>query len=485
MSEKPLSSFGVEIEFLAAVIMGDDQPPKPERLKASKGRPIYVENHNVEEMLDQIRQVMQDAAEGHEGDRVLDSLSAGDRNANHLLEYRNWAAKLDVSVDMPFAIEDEKHMDNYWWYGFEITSPPLWATEKSYQEVHRVIEAVSERFLIFAPSTAGLHVHYGRGKEWIPLKDLRRIAAFLYAADPVLARLHASDRRDNIHCLSNRLYSSMAHGIPPDDVRKYLGQPQPGEPIELNAEPDLGLGAPAGERFNIGKSIFQRGILDGYHFNRNLFKQCMHRWALGLPRLLPGAERDRPLDVHLGAYTLLSCPDAPTIRFLNQTLGYPRMAYNFEHYKGIDSIDPDLKRTIEFRQPTGTVNADEVVAHAKVCVRLADYASTAPLNELWKLILDLQESEENSEWFDVFDLLAELGLEKEAEVIERQKATELGIKLDDPDIIYEIRKKPYPESMIDDLPLAVFLNRPRKEGEYIVYRTRRPTRSYPGPAASS
>ncbi|KAI0382536.1 putative amidoligase enzyme-domain-containing protein [Hypomontagnella monticulosa] len=470
------SSFGVEIEFVIAVIIGDDEPGIPERFEHARGRPIRLQPdvRYQGETYKRIREVINGVLEDFCGNRVLDGLTPDEIQrgiGQPLLPYRDWIVKNDPTVLVTREELGERHISEYGWQSVEITSPALWATDRSFEEVHRVVTALSEHFWVFSPETAGLHVHYGRGLGIIPIRELRRIAAFLYAADPVLVRMHAPRRSTEEWCPSNRLYSAMANGIPPEEMAAYVDRnyrydvPPPTEPPERVAQPDA-------RRVQTARGfvpLFQRGILDGYVFDVAKFIMLKSDFITeDIQEFLPGSHPDRPLAIRTAASAFLRSRDYTSIALYNQSSFADRMAYNFHRY--VDGYDLE-SHTIEFRQPAGTVNADEVVAHARISVRLADYASSAPLPEIWMLILDLAQSEYNSEWYDVFDLLADLGLHEEARVIERQVAREHGIEVDD--TIWEIRRSPYSQFTLNQLVFRLaFLSRPQPEGEFVVYRDR-------------
>lgn len=74
-------------------------------------------------------------------------------------------------------------------------------------------EYLHSTFIISPDEDCGLHIHVGQGNNWLPFKPLRKIAAFLYAADPVLAQCHPMHRRKNLFCPSPRLYSMVSLGV--------------------------------------------------------------------------------------------------------------------------------------------------------------------------------------------------------------------------------------------------------------------------------
>lgn len=129
---------------------------------------------------------------------------------------------------------------------------------------------------------------------------------------------------------------------------------------------------------------------------------------------------------------ILRCTNCPTVAELMRYADYltDRPAYAFKAYtsdlykrvltEGDGQVSPIFqhKRTVEFRQMASTINSDEVVAHGKIILRLCQAAAEMELEELYEVVLDCSVAEANGDWFDVFDLLAELGLESEAKVLQ-------------------------------------------------------------------
>lgn len=447
------SSVGVEIEFLIATREGGDKPlDKPRQFRTAKGGPIVIERGGVlatEVVPHRVRAVIEAAVRGHEGDRVIDSDIdiEEDVEAWHLRNYRHWDAKRDVSVVPPANFyDDDPNLRNFGWIDVEVTSPALFATEKSWAEIHHVVTALNEAFWIIAPSTAALHTHYGRGKNWIPLNHLRRIGAFLFAGDPTITQMHPEHMRneERFWCPSNRMLSNLAHGVPRQEASNYINthysEVQSEEVPELDDSSQELEPRPTLERGPKFTSIFPRGSLPGYWFLQKEFDNNYPDWMEGREPL-PTSVRGKPLDIVSAARELLATENGPTVALLMRYRLPNRMAYNFRAYAYDEYRRPRLegrlvsayqpKRTLEFRQAAGTVDPDEVVAHAKVVVRLCEWASAAPIGELWKRILDLAQAEKHSDWYDVFDLLVDLDLVDEARIIQRQMANARGIKIAD------------------------------------------------------
>ncbi|KAL7619555.1 hypothetical protein AAE478_010095 [Parahypoxylon ruwenzoriense] len=438
------SSFGVEVEFLVGMRFAGQHSGTPRRFWGASGRPITapvaLQHDPFNSSLfarDRISEVINAAIQDHEGDRVVASEHEASHNPEslHLKSYLQWHVKEDVSVYLPPEIQEETDMNNYLWENIEITSPALWATENSYAEVQHIIQTLSDTFWVVTPHTAGLHVHYGRGTDWIPFRDLRRIAAFLYAADPIIAQMHPKHRRETAYAPSNRLYSNLAHWMTTNQASDQANAhtleagPELTDDSVSGREPEPRPTRARGPNF---KSIFKRGMLEGYTFQPDLFNYTR----------IDGLDENvnTPLSIPTAAQFLFASLNAPTVSML-MAYDFYRAAYNFKPYAartyrqyrrardGGVLRQRQEKRTVEFRQPASTFVPEEITTHCKIIVQMCEWASTVELNELWKLILDLSQVETNGEWYDVFDLLTDLGLNDEARVVQRQMANERGIKI--------------------------------------------------------
>ncbi|KAI2603739.1 putative amidoligase enzyme-domain-containing protein [Hypoxylon sp. NC1633] len=439
------SSFGVELEMMIAIKRDTKELPKPYMFHSSPGAPLLVPAGESTRATIQrvLGKLIEDTAQNHMGDRVAtDGPDIDfDMNSWHLRDYTDWTVARDSSVSLPEGFLDLPNVNAYDWTDVEIKSPALFATDKSYDEVRHVIQALTNNFWVFAPESAGLHIHYGRGRDWIPFVDLRRIGTFFFAADPIVCQLHPQTRRiANSFCISNRLYSQIAHGLPAKEAGERVTR-RNGEAPEEEYDPNIPAPQPEPrpvfERGETFTSIFRRGGLDGYILSRPEFQRGLE--GLSAARLLPQASFAGPIDIPTAAQELLRVTNAPTLATMLGVNYIGRTAYNFTAYGdnyrvfatalGIDSQFIQPKRTIEFRQPAGTLEADEVVAHTKIAVGLADYASKVDIADLWKMILDLTNAELHGDWYDVFDLLSEVNLIDEARIIERQMANQRGIEI--------------------------------------------------------
>ncbi|KAI0397620.1 putative amidoligase enzyme-domain-containing protein [Xylariaceae sp. FL0594] len=460
------SSIGVELEILIGCTREAVVGPVPPCFADSKGGPLMlpepVDQDPTEQMkllveasvLDTIRRALNEHGQ-RGGDYVIDesrSDSSLGPDEYHLRRYREWRVVEDSTVWLTIDEQDEEEEEEEVVDMRHVRSPAFWATDASFEEIGVVVQALADTYWILTPPTAGLHFHYGSGKEYVPFPAVRRIAALLYAADPVLAQLHPAHRRENnYYCRSNRQYSRLAHGytaalmareLEARDVeadaevpgslskttRPETPRPQyPRQPRPSHHESPHSRGPSL-------KVMYKRGELTGYPaLNREQFLSTIaheHR---------PLYEGVEPLDIPSAVREILSCPNAPTAAALMTETGMLRPAYSFKayaaslyrrpHMLGTQLSPYQSKRTIEFRQQASTIVAEEVVAHGRVVVGLCEFATSAHLADIWKIVLDCAMGETHGDWYDVFDLLAETGLSKEAKVLQRSIARWRGDRI--------------------------------------------------------
>ncbi|KAI0164056.1 hypothetical protein GGR57DRAFT_452193 [Xylariaceae sp. FL1272] len=217
------SSFGIELEFLVAFKYDETPLITPERFRNSSGGPIWVDGqlNEVQRSATATTRISETISRALQGSRLGPRVKP-DLQSNHLTDYQGWTVGRDNSVyaDFPFGEEGMEAVD---WESVEISSPALYDSESSWDEVFRVVEAISDDYWIITPNSAGMHVHYGNGGDYIPVSKLNRIAALCFAADPLLATLYPNHRKDNTFSLSNRLYSIAAHGITAETINRDLG----------------------------------------------------------------------------------------------------------------------------------------------------------------------------------------------------------------------------------------------------------------------
>ncbi|RYP61416.1 hypothetical protein DL769_007701 [Monosporascus sp. CRB-8-3] len=444
------SSIGTELEFFVAVRIDDgSQPTVPKMFASSEGNPLVVpeagsrgralETYVIDHVRHTITLALEKKLRGKT--RVIASpQDLDDREARHLGPYMGWTVEREGTAPMPEDILGQSGVSDYMWVDLEVKSPALWATDGAFLEILDVVQALQQTYWTCTPPTTALQFHYGCGKDYIPFRNLRRIAALLYAADPLLAQLHPQHRRNNTYSLSNRLYSILAHGLTESVANGDSEAPE----TEPEAPDHRGEGSDSQREVKVQgstkfKTVFARGMLTGYDISAHTFYITDPDTPLSLgPVRVPRGYTCKPLGILTAVREILHCTTTPGISERMGTLR-ERPAYDFGAYadsrymRETPRRRQQPKRTIEFRQAAGTMDPDEVVAHAKVVVRLCEWASTAHLAEFWKLILDCEAGESTPSWFDVFDLLARLDLNAEAKVLQRSMAPRYGIEILDED----------------------------------------------------
>ncbi|KAI1742450.1 hypothetical protein F4680DRAFT_463907 [Xylaria scruposa] len=437
--ESSKSSVGVELEFLVAIAEADQELNVPEMLENSIGVPIVLPPgvRNYSARANDIarrrgEETIANAIANCPGTRVVQSEEETISNpeAIHLRYHIEWSCGSDSSVSLPPDLQRQRYMNEYRWYAVEIASPALWPTAESWASIREVVQAFKDEYWIITPPSAGMHFHYGNGIDYIPFFKLRRMAALLVAVDPIMVQLHPNHRKVDEYCLSNRLYSRIAHGTSAAATSRELGA----EYVE--AEPEFPgvrrqpkpVARPFRRRTPNLIVPFKRGQLEGY----SLDKMFNHYWRDSTYDYDGINDPDqRPLEIPLAVREILRCTNSVTVAELMRYSPLPmdRPAYSFLAYtllnykqmlttNGIVDVDYQRKRTVEFRQYASEMDPDCVVAHGKVVVRLCEIAADMDLEELWQVALDCDVAEVNGNWYDVFDLLADFGLEEEAKVIQ-------------------------------------------------------------------
>ncbi|KAI1181925.1 hypothetical protein F5B17DRAFT_422869 [Nemania serpens] len=442
-ARKSRPSIGVELEFLLCIAEANQPLNVPEMFEMSKGAPYVLpaDVRRYKVVIEMVRETLgrtiANAVASHRGDRVVQSKdeASSDMESLHLKHYSDWTVHVDHTVVLPDHLRAQPDIRGYRWYPVEIASPVLWATDESWEEIHAVVRAIRDTYWLLTPPTAGLHYHYGNGKSYIPFGKLRRIAALLFAVDPIMTQLHPEHRRSNKYCLSNRLYSRIAHGRSAAAAARELGAEYVEEEPEVfgvRRRPDPAA-RPVRPRTSTLFLPFKRGTLTGYEFDASIFDAPAYADEVEEAEGRPG--NPAPSKIPYAVGEILRCLNAPTVAELMRYKPIPgdRPAYSFQDYTldrykrmieedCLINLEYQSKRTIEFRQMASTMEPEEVVAHGKVIVRLCEFAAESDLEELWRLVFDCATAEDHSDWFDVFDLLAELGLDSEASVLQHSVA---------------------------------------------------------------
>lgn len=392
---------------------------------------------------------------------INNSLDPSTSNANRVClnlnkSHSKWDVVHDSTIRLPGDLFIKTRYKGVRWMGVEITSPALWNTPQSFAEVRNVIETLKQQYWMVIDTSCGLHIHVSRGEDWPSLRELRRTAALLFAADPLLAQLHPEDRLKNIWCLGNRNNSRVSQGmthksacaeaeedsyntpptmqLPPEPLDQYLlfDDETPAwstSSSATSADPPLLFSEP--------HRRIERGALDSYNVIPADKTEPPSRYQyysdFDTPRALLPCIHDILYVSRSGALS----------RLMHGHVGAGRCAYNFNNFEADTPILSQGKPTIEFRQCAATLNVDEIFTFTRLFIGLCEKASSAPFSLIWSAIQRCAVLERRKQqqlavavsrgWsegaqqtyassgpeFDVFDLLTMLGLEEEARALQQ------------------------------------------------------------------
>ncbi|KAI0884319.1 uncharacterized protein GGS22DRAFT_189448 [Annulohypoxylon maeteangense] len=358
LKQERMLSFGVELEFyIFWSIKGEEITSRPQGFESHPGAPLIVDKYDTihdifEPLLASVRELLQGSPEA--------TVGATEKRLGNAFSY---------------TATNERSG----WVGVELVSPALWTTNEGFNEVRRVCEFLQSTFWISTPEHCGLHIHVGQGNDWLPIIFLRQIAAFLYAADPILAHSYPEHRLSGSRRKEDGLLKSI-FGL----FRKRVAEAR----IE-----DKFPRRPTTISYMFNSDTLQSAIT--YIKNFHNVKQSLEDFTPApmmeaVSEILKSTHRHHIVE-------LTRCPNRPTYSFLRLAM------YS--------------KKTIEFRQAAGTIDPAEVVSRARIAVRLCEFAANATQEDLYTMFYDFALVEADPAWIDFYDLFVDLGLRPEARVI--------------------------------------------------------------------
>ncbi|KAI1366762.1 hypothetical protein F5Y08DRAFT_350915 [Xylaria arbuscula] len=224
-------SYGVELELLVAYMYtSDDCPDEPDDLNLPPV--LVIESKEPEECewyedADAIRKHVRTTLRDY-GIRVFDEVpnESEDPLPFHLQPYDFWSVVDDPSVGAG-EIEVALHArgpKKYKWCGLEVQSRVFRDAEHAYDEIRFVVNLLKAKYRLRVNVSCGLHVHVGDGANYWDTNTLKRAGAFLWAADPILSRLHAPWRRVGEYSSSIRYRSRLARNdaMKAEDIQEYV-----------------------------------------------------------------------------------------------------------------------------------------------------------------------------------------------------------------------------------------------------------------------
>ncbi|KAK5629997.1 hypothetical protein RRF57_005712 [Xylaria bambusicola] len=221
-------SHGIELELLVAYLYKSDILPSeadgsslPPILRIDDDESIddahltdavHVRNHIRATLRDHGMQVHDDSELYFNDDGI----------PLHLEGIGSWDVAIDASV-VP-GVQESALPKEYKWFNLELRSPAFWDLEHVYDETTFVVNLLKSKYRVRVNASCGFHVHVANGVRYFDPTTLKRAGAFLWAADPMLSRLHAPWRRVHEYSTSIRYRSRLARGakVQPAEIQASI-----------------------------------------------------------------------------------------------------------------------------------------------------------------------------------------------------------------------------------------------------------------------
>jgi len=277
---------------------------------------------------------------------TIHAIADGGLTERHFWE-THWIVKKANSAE-PGPTDDT---EAYVWVGVEISSPKFPVCEShTHRQMDHVLRALMARHRLVANYTCEVHVHLGRRDgERFRLSALKRLASFLWAAEPVLRSIRDpnSPNYDNVYTWGSELrrFSRLAQAIDAseDGHRQSLMLKEKNRPcINVKQKSE--------------NSISLRGIMPDPQVLAAL--PPLEQRASRVDEQAIGAICKAPTHTELGR--LLSGPSKQ----------YRRLGFNFSAFGLEDERAERSPRTVEFRMMEGTVRPDLILNWVAICARV-------------------------------------------------------------------------------------------------------------------
>ncbi|KAL0936421.1 uncharacterized protein CTRU02_208636 [Colletotrichum truncatum] len=217
----PRVSFGIELEFLVAYVLEGEADP--DQGIADELQPLVVvpfeENHSLGPPgfgmnSYESEEITHMSSKPWVFDQIRNALTKAGLpvyNAKENLEPTTVQARHSKNVMSAFhLVEDcslaEFKMDGYRFQKVEMNSPAMYDMPICFDLIRLAVSVITTTFRCRVNPTCGFHVHVGAGPtERIDARTLRNFAALLWAADPLISRLHAPWRSITRYSQSGRV----------------------------------------------------------------------------------------------------------------------------------------------------------------------------------------------------------------------------------------------------------------------------------------
>ncbi|KAK0746198.1 hypothetical protein B0T18DRAFT_464931 [Schizothecium vesticola] len=347
-----------------------------------------------------------------------------------------WVVKGDSSVIEGFHGQLAEWMTpGYSYCGIEINSPILRDCEAAHEHVRQVVRLLTDNCHIRVNPNCGLHCHVGAGIKLGPnptwqneseeaylsvpydLRTLKRAAMLFWAADPSLAALHPPERQHSYYSHMLRVDSRLAKAAGPEYKPTSPSVRVPHPPLLQTSTLDAGR-----ERLPILRSYKPApGTRFRYNLNgdrpiRDFDMDAVANQTImdGVAKILHRARSRRRLAGMMGS------------------TGHVRTNYNFVAYQDfVPNPGYQIRRTVEFREAAGSVDADWIVTWARICTGIFSFCRNSDEATFRRVLVRLAAAEQAAldglePEYDAVDLLRDLGLFAEAVFVEQRDANKLA-----------------------------------------------------------
>ncbi|KAK1570286.1 uncharacterized protein LY79DRAFT_527144 [Colletotrichum navitas] len=214
----PRVSFGVELEFFVAFILEGERDPDADikdqlqplitvpldwertaEQSPKSGVSGRIHKPKTAHVYGQIERALADAGLPVMGDRE----QYGKLGSAQAIHGEQAMSSFRLVEDVSLKAD---HVDGYRWERVELISPAMYDMELSYDMLRVAVSTVTTNFRCRVNPSCGFHVHVGAGPtQRIDARTLRQFAALLWAADPVISRLHPPWRSATTYSQSARV----------------------------------------------------------------------------------------------------------------------------------------------------------------------------------------------------------------------------------------------------------------------------------------
>jgi hypothetical protein len=419
-NSKNVLSFGCELEFIVAYVVGDEPDPDgdDEDLAPILRVPSHIAcNSTHSYVFDHIRKTLRDAGLALQNDNLPLPLDVDEGRAR---------AMFGISVKHDDTLHEgdlDKTWNGYHFQGVEINSSASWTSTIAFQELELITQVLLHNYRIRVNQSCGLQFHIGNGLKPLNTQTVKRVAALLWCLDPIGCHVHPPQRRRGPFSLPIREHSRLAIGYQTSSVESneiFFGEGRIGKP-------NLGGFPPIASSRSARIRRFASSRLATYRAPPGPHEKLEQNYPDGFGdrelEAIPTKDVDAALD---GVWRCLACPKTDQLTALLIVVGGPsfKANYNFAGYEADQNpkdqdewnwaIDADYKLTIEFREAVGSMDTKWITAWGRICTSIVLFAQNSSTTEFFGMLIRLAQAQGNfgdvgPASYDFIDFLDDIG----------------------------------------------------------------------------